>query len=123
GASQRALEAAGRLAADRGAEVTVIMALEVPFDLPLDALLDDEEGEARELLRDAQAAVERFGVDTSTRLLRARDAAEAILEVAAERDADLIVLGARRGRSSLGRAALAILKGATCRVLVVVMPA
>jgi basic amino acid/polyamine antiporter, APA family len=118
--SQRALEAAARLAADRGAEVTVVTVLEVPLGLPLDALLEEEERDARDLLRRAQATVERFGIDTSTRLVRARYAADAIVELSAEREADLIVVGTarrvRRGSSAFGATVRGILHDAPCRV-------
>jgi nucleotide-binding universal stress UspA family protein len=124
--SQHALEAAARLAANRGAEVTVVTVLEVPLGLPLDALLAEEEADARELLRRAQAVVESFGIDTSTRLLRARDAAGAVVELAAERGADLIVIGSprrqRRATATFGATVRGILHDAPCRVALLTAP-
>jgi nucleotide-binding universal stress UspA family protein len=125
--SQRALEAAARLAANRGAEVTVVNVIEVPLGLPLDALLDEEEADARDLLRRAQALVESFGIDTSIRLVRARDAAEAVVELAAERGADLIVVGAprrtrRAATSTFGATVRGILHDAPCRVALMTAP-
>jgi len=117
--SRQALEAAARLASDRG-EVTVVTVLEVPLGLPLDTLLDEEERDARDLLRSAQAIVERFGIDTSTELVRARYAADAIVGLADERGAELIVVGTprriRRGASAFGATVRGILHDAQCRV-------
>jgi APA family basic amino acid/polyamine antiporter len=118
--SEEALVAAARLAATRGATVAIVHALEVPLELPLDAVLRDREAEAEDVLDDAQALVESLGVRAVTRLARTRNAARAILREAAQRNAELIVIGAprRTGRKVLfGKTVDQVLKHAPCRVL------
>jgi APA family basic amino acid/polyamine antiporter len=92
------------------------------MDLPLNAAMPDEERAAIELLEDAQALVESYGVRAVTRLERARRAGEAIVENAKRRDAELIVMGARRrppGRAKVvGGTVRFVLRNAGCRTLV-----
>jgi APA family basic amino acid/polyamine antiporter len=124
--SEEALVAAARLASDRGSRIAVLHVLEMPMEMALDARLGDVEEEAAdELLDDAEALVERYGVPVYTRLVRARTAGSAIVREARARDAELIVLGApRRARASAGRKAVFgrtvdyVLKNARTRVMV-----
>ena len=54
--------------------------IEMPLDLPLDGTLSEaEEDAADELLDDAEALVERYGVAVVTRLVRARARRPAIV--------------------------------------------
>jgi basic amino acid/polyamine antiporter, APA family len=123
GETEEALVAAARLAAERGATVVIVTAIEVPLSLPLDARLEHEEDEAEGLLDDAQALVESYGVRAVTRLVRARRAGPAIVEEARRRNAELVVLGAPR-RAIAGRRRLFgttvdyVLREAPCRVLI-----
>jgi basic amino acid/polyamine antiporter, APA family len=121
--SEEALVAAARLADERGATVVVVNVVEVPLDLPLDTPLPEETEAAERVLDDAQAFVESYGVRAVTRLLRARRAGPAIVEEAARRNAELIVVGAPRHRVGMrgpvfGRTVDYILKAAPTRVLV-----
>ena len=121
--TEDSLIAAARLAAERNATIVVVHVLEVPLARPLDADLGAIEDRANELLDDAQALVESYGVRAVTRLVRSRSAAQAIVEEAIARNAELIVLGTRRVRPSarelLGRAEQQVLKESPVRVLVV----
>jgi APA family basic amino acid/polyamine antiporter len=96
--SEEALVAAARLAAERRATVVVVHVIEVPLDLPLDVALPQPEEDANEVLDNAAALVESYGVRVATRLLRARTAGPAVVEEADRRHAELIVLGAPRER-------------------------
>jgi nucleotide-binding universal stress UspA family protein len=120
--SLRAVEAAARISSGT-ATVILVSVVEVPRELPLDALFPEEEAAARAVLKKAAALVEGYGVHVVPRLERGYSAAPAVLELAAASDADLIVLGtpsrARRGRSAFGPTATAILHRATCRVMLV----
>ena len=122
----RAAETAARVAA-KHATVVLVSVLEVPRELPLDALFPDEEERVRTVLRRNAAVVEAHGVHVVRRLERAYGAATAVLELAEEFDADMIVLGTRsrtrHGHSTFGQTATAILHRATCRVLVVTVNA
>ena len=68
------------------------------MELPLTVSLPSAEREANDLLDDARALVESYGVRAVTRLERARSAGPAIVADAVARTADLVVIGApRRG--------------------------
>jgi APA family basic amino acid/polyamine antiporter len=120
--SEEALVAAARLAAERRATVAVIHVIEVPLDLPLDVELPDAEADADEVLDNAAALVESYGVRAVTRLMRARAAGPTIVEEADRRNAELIVLGAPRVRPGRGRifggTVDYVLKHARTRVLI-----
>ena len=120
-----ALDVACRLAAERGGTISAVSVVEVPPLLPLDAHLDDAEEHSRRLLERAGATGDSFGVRIVPRILRAREAANAIVEEARAGDVELIVLGAAR-RTLRSTDALAfgvtvrqVLVAAPCRVLVV----
>jgi APA family basic amino acid/polyamine antiporter len=120
--SEDALIAGARLAAERGSTVVVLHVLEVPLDRPLDADLGALEDRADRLLDDAHALVEEYGVRAVSRLVRARSTPRAIVDEALARNAELIVLGAPRGRQTgravLGHTAERVLKLSPVRVLV-----
>ena len=120
--SEDALIAAARLAADRGSTIVLLHVLEVSLDRPLTADLGALEDRADELLDDAQALIEEYGVRVVSRLVRARSTPRAIVDEAAARNAELIIVGAPRtalhGRRLLGRTAEKVLKLSPVRVLV-----
>jgi basic amino acid/polyamine antiporter, APA family len=121
--SEEALVAAARLAAERGATIAAVRVLEVPFELPIDAALPEEEEEADVLLDEARALVEGYGVRAVPRLVRARRAGPAIVEEAAHRNAELVVVGAprrkvRRGRPVFGSTVDHVLRASPSRVLI-----
>ena len=122
GLALRAAEVAARISAET-ATIVFVCVLEVPRELPLDALFPEEETETRARLRRAAAVVERYGVRAVQRLEREHTAATKILELAADYDADLIVVaapvGSRRGHTVLGHTATSILHRAACRVMLV----
>jgi basic amino acid/polyamine antiporter, APA family len=122
--AEEALTAAARLAASgRRSRIALVHVIEVPLALALSAELPDAEAEAASVLDDAAAALERYGVRTVTRVVRARSAGPAIVEDAMTRDAELIVVGAprsriRRGTPVLGRTVDYVLRHSPIRVLV-----
>jgi APA family basic amino acid/polyamine antiporter len=120
--SEEALVAAARLAAERRSRVAAIHVIEVPLDLPLDVHLPDAEGEANEILDNAAALVEGYGVRAVGRLLRARAAGPEIVAEADRRNAELVILGAPRARIGrariFGRTVDYVLKNSTSRVLI-----
>ncbi len=120
--SEEALVAGARLAAQRGARIVIVSVVEVPLELSSDTRLPEQERLADEALDDAQALVETYGVNTVTRLIRARSAGPAIVREATDRNAELIVLGAprrgRRGAPIFGSTVDYVLRNSPCRVLV-----
>jgi APA family basic amino acid/polyamine antiporter len=124
-ASERAVQVACRLAAERGATITAVTVIEVPPQLPLDAHMREEEQDARAVLMRAEAVADSYGISIAGRILRARDAGLAIVEQAEILEVEAVVLGAER-RPRLrprapvfGKTVQEVLKGAPCRVLVV----
>jgi APA family basic amino acid/polyamine antiporter len=123
--SEEALVAAARLAAERKATIVILHVLEVPLDQPLDADLREQEEAAYAILDEAQELLEGYeGVRTVSRVERARAAGPAIVEEAARREAEVVILGAPRGKVRGGKAIFGrtvdyVLRNAPTRVAVV----
>jgi len=122
-ASERAVTTAAMLASERKGLVTVLSVIEVPKELPLDALFPDEERESKAILSHAVAILERYGVNAVARTIHATTASSVILETADEVQAQLIVMGTeRRNRhrhAAVGKTLEHVLKRASCRVMIV----
>ncbi len=77
------------------ADITAVYAIEVPRSLALDADLGVQMQEARDILDTASHIAETvYDMDIETVVLQARSAGVAVVEYAAERGTDLILLGA-----------------------------
>jgi basic amino acid/polyamine antiporter, APA family len=123
--SETAMELAAELATDHGAAITAVVVVEVPPRLPLDAHMLAEEGEARRVLEEARVIAERRGVRVRPRLVRAREAGEAIVAEAEAQAADIVVIRAPRAggrRKVFGKTVQYVLVHAPCRVLVAAPP-
>jgi APA family basic amino acid/polyamine antiporter len=127
--SEAAVDLACRLAAERGGSIVALTVIEVPLELPLDATLPgNAERKAHDLLDEARAIGDAYGVDVVGRLARARRAGRAIVDEAERRNSEIIVMGAprrdlhrRRGRIFGGTVDF-VLKNAPCRVMVAAAP-
>lgn len=114
------MDVACRLAADHGATIAAVSVIEVLPVLPLDAHMTSEEAVAHRLLNRAAAIADSYGVHVVPRVLRARDAAAAIVRQAEERQSEIILIGApRRRRAPFGSTVKHVLKHAPCRVMVI----
>jgi APA family basic amino acid/polyamine antiporter len=123
--SDEAMDLACRLARERRSRIVAMTVVTVPLELPLDAYLPDEVGEADEQLDEARAIGESYGVPVTTRIVRARNSGRAIVDEAVRRGAEIIVMGGpRRIRLQRGRRAIFgdtvdfVLKHAPTRVMV-----
>jgi hypothetical protein len=103
--------------AGEDAPVTGVVVIEVSPLLPLDARMDEEETAARLLLARARSVADACGVHFVPRVLRARDATSAILELAEDEDAEIVVLDPVGHR--LPRPERQLVRKAPDRVLVV----
>jgi nucleotide-binding universal stress UspA family protein len=127
--SEQAMDIVCQLAAEHGAFVTALTVIEVPVELPLEAHMIEEETEAKRVLELAHAVADLYGVNASVRLVRGREAGEAIVEEARRAKAQIIVLRAPRKRRISRRARLFggtvgfVLKHAPCRVMIAAAPA
>jgi len=122
--SNKALDIACRLASERKARVTVVSVLELPLQLRLDAEVPEEEEILDDLLDEADAVGESYGVRVVERLARGRQAGPTIVEEASRRGSEIIVIGATRKTERMRRAIFGstvdyVLKHAPCRVMVV----
>jgi APA family basic amino acid/polyamine antiporter len=127
--SEEAVDLACRLATERGATIAAVTVLEIPMELPIDAPLPDElEFKAHDLLDEARAIGDAYGVDVVGRLVRARRAGRGIVDEAQLRNSEIIVMGSPRRdlrRSSgkiFGDTVDFVLKNAPCRVMVAAAP-
>ncbi len=123
--SEEAMDLACRLAAERRATIVAVTVIEVPLELPLDAYLPEELAAADRELEEAHAIGELYGVRVIERIVRARNAGRAIVDEAARRNSEIIVMGGpRRVRLEAGRRVIFgdtvdfVLKHAPCRVMV-----
>jgi APA family basic amino acid/polyamine antiporter len=123
--SEEALVAAARLASERRATIVLLHVLEVPLDQPLDADLREREEVGDLILDEAEALLETYaGIKVISRLERARSAGPAIVEEAARREAEVVILGASRakvrgGKPIFGRTVDLVLRNAPTRVAVI----
>ena len=116
------------LAAEHGSTVTALCVIEVQAELPLGADMREDEIAARRLLSNAQAIGDLYGIDVTVSTVRARAAGPAIVELAGDAGAEIVVLGPRR-KPRVGRRAFAfgqtvayVLAHAPCRVMLVAGP-
>jgi APA family basic amino acid/polyamine antiporter len=114
------------LAKERGASVDAVFVIQVPLEHALDAPLHDLEEQAAASLAEAVLLGEENGVRVEPLSMRARSIGSAIVEQAAERGADLIVLGSsprwRRQSAFFSPTVDYVLRNAPCEVLVVAFP-
>ena len=118
--SYEAVELAARLATERAGRIVLLRVVVVPLELPLDADLSEQLEAANRLLDELRLAADTYGVRVVERVVRARNAGRAIVEEAERRGAEIIVLGAPRGRhrAIFGHTVDFVLKHAPSRVMV-----
>jgi basic amino acid/polyamine antiporter, APA family len=114
------------LAKERGAEVHAVYVIQVPLAHELEAPLPDLEEQAAASLAEAALLGDDEGVRVQTSSVRSRSIGRSIVELAHERDADLIVLGSsprwRRQSAFFSPTVDYVLTHAPCEVLVVAFP-
>jgi nucleotide-binding universal stress UspA family protein len=127
--TEHAVDLACRLAADRGARVVLVAPLVVDRELPLNAHFDRELSSIKQRLESAAAVASSYGVGVRRVIVRTRSGSlgEDVARVAAERRAELVVVGApvesRRGfRRAFPKDVLLLLRDAPCRVMIATGP-
>jgi nucleotide-binding universal stress UspA family protein len=127
--TEHALDLACRLAADRGARVVLVAPLVVENELPIDAHMDGKLTGLKERIELATAVASSYGVGVRREIVRTRPGSlgEEVARVAAERRAELVVVGApvqsRRGfHRAFPREVLLLLRDTPCRVMIATGP-
>jgi nucleotide-binding universal stress UspA family protein len=115
------------LARPHKAELVGVHVVELDWTMPLDADVASRSDEAQRVLDEAESMAERLGLEMESVLVQARSVGAALVDEAAERDADLLILGVPYrtrfgGDFGLGRTVLYALKNAPCAVWVVREP-
>jgi nucleotide-binding universal stress UspA family protein len=105
------------------AKVVAVHVVEIDWTLPLDADVADRSEDAQRVLDMAETQAEHARHPLETVLVQARDVGAALVDEAAERGADLLVLGLpyrKRfgGDFAIGRTVPYVLKNAPCAVWV-----
>jgi nucleotide-binding universal stress UspA family protein len=108
------------------AEILLLYVIEVRRNLPIDAEMTEEIERGERLLEQVQHNADRLGCRVQTDLLQAREAGNAIVNEARERDAQLIVMGVpyheKFGEYCVEPRAQYVIENAPCRVILVREP-
>jgi nucleotide-binding universal stress UspA family protein len=119
-ASMEAIALACGIAKRNKGKVFVVHVIEVKRSLPLDADLTSEVAEGEGILAEAERIASDADFDVEGELLQAREAGHAVVDEAAERSADVIIIGMESERPfggyQLGRLPQYALKNAPCHV-------
>lgn len=120
--SEHMMVLAARLARGQGSELLAIYIIEVPFTLPTNAVMEEEDRVALDELASAEAIGKSSGIEIRTEVVHHRQTAQAVLDVAKRERADLIIMGSyREGKytgAPLGRDIERIAAEAKCDVLI-----
>jgi nucleotide-binding universal stress UspA family protein len=120
--SEHMMVLAAKLARGQNSELLAIYIIEVPFTLPTNALMEEEDRLALDELASAEAIGKRSGVEIRTEVVHHRQTAQAVLDVAKRERADLIIMGSyREGKytgAPLGRDIERVAAEAKCDVLI-----
>jgi chloride channel protein, CIC family len=106
------------------ADLTVLHVVEVPLVTPIDAQEESIDHRGKALLAQAQRVAANFKRPVITELVRAREVGEAIVGVARERGADILVMGHHRphhhslGETLMGGTVQYVAHHSPCRVIV-----
>ena len=123
---EEVLGTAIKLAEEHGSVITALHVVRVPLDKPLDAMVVEAEERAEASLAEAKLLAGELGVTVDGVLVHARAIGEAIVDVAVEHSADLIVMGSsprwRRQSRFFSPTVDHVLRHAPCEVMVIAYP-
>jgi basic amino acid/polyamine antiporter, APA family len=123
---EEVLGTAIKLAQEHGSAITVLHVVRVPLDKPLDAELVEEEERAEASLAEAKLVASELGVEIEGRIVRGRAIGEAVVDVAGELGANLIVMGSsprwRRQSRFFSPTVDHVLRHAPSEVMVIAYP-
>jgi APA family basic amino acid/polyamine antiporter len=115
-----------QLATEKRSAIDGLYVIEAPLNLPLDASLVNERAKADTVLKAAALIASQFKVKFRPHVVTARQAGPAIVEEAAMRRSEVILLGTTRkrriGGRTFGRTTDHVLDHASCEVLLNLVP-
>jgi nucleotide-binding universal stress UspA family protein len=126
-ATDRIVALAAQMIRQRNGHVDLLAVIEVPFTLPINAHVEEDEKHALELLERAEAVASQCGTRNgnriSRRILKARNAGAAIVREAEEQAVDLILIArtsvrVRGNMQQINPAIDYVMKNSPCEVLV-----
>jgi nucleotide-binding universal stress UspA family protein len=122
-ATDRIVALAAQMVRSRNGRAELLAVIEVPFMLPLDARVEEDEKRANEALDRAESIARQTVANVSKRILKARDAGAAIVHEAETQAVDLILMAntpvrVRGSMQQIDPAVEYIMRNAPCEVLV-----
>src|SRR6266446_5158929 len=122
-ATDRIVALAAQMVRSRNGSVELLAVIEVPFTLPLDDRVEEDEKRALEAIDRAESIVRQTVTTVNKRVLKARNAGPAIVHEAECRCADLILMAntpvrVRGNLQQIHPAVDYVMKNAPCEVLV-----
>jgi len=120
--SEHMMVLASRLARGQKAQLLAAYVIEVPFTLPTNADMEEEDRIALDILAAAEVIAKNQGADLRTEILHHRQTSQAVLELAKRERANVIIMGSyREGKytgAPLSRTIESIAANAKCDVLI-----
>ena len=121
-ADEEAIRLACSLAKKNKGEIWAVYVITLNRALPLDAEIESEIGKAEDILDRMESVAEEQDCEIDTDILQAREVGSTIVDEAAERNTDLILMGTPYktsfGQFSLGEVVPYVLKNAPCQVII-----
>jgi nucleotide-binding universal stress UspA family protein len=126
-ATDRLVALAAQMVRPRDGQIELLAIIEVPFMLPLDAQVEEDEQYALDLLDHAEAIAKHITKNVTKRILKARRAGVAIVHEAEERAIDMILMAnspvrVRGTTQQIDPAVEYVMKNAPCEVLILSSP-
>jgi nucleotide-binding universal stress UspA family protein len=113
---------AAQMAKFRGASMDVVYVVEVPLQLPLDAVSQSELDRAEQAFKQAQKIAARYDVHINRRVERARQAGPTIVQYAMQNNVDVLLMAdipkSNRRGSRYARTVEYVLENAPCEVII-----
>ena len=123
---EEVLGTAIKLAREHGSAITALHVVRVPLDKLMEAELLDEEERAEASLAEARLVAAELGFEVESVIVRGRAIGEAVVDVAEEMGADVVVMGSsprwRRQSRFFSPTVDYVLRHAPCEVMVVAYP-
>jgi nucleotide-binding universal stress UspA family protein len=121
-ASSHMMALAAKLARGERSDLLAIYVIEMPYTLPPDAEMPQEERSALDTLGAAETIAKNNGISTRTEIVKARSTKQAVLDIAKRERANLLIVGDYREGKYLGaplsRTIEEIAADAKCDVLI-----